>query len=428
MSVSVVPNTGNDAAAFAAAFAALPGGVGQVDVPPVAWKLASGVVVPDYVILQGEGRGSFIAGVPGVAGPLITLGSGSKLRDVSIQSAPFSTSPCVYVPPAKGEQEISGARIMGGSEPLRLWGFDFDVSDCSVGNAYGRSLVWVKQGGGGYMKRVKADHSPPGTPTNDWVGQTPWSANATVPAGYVVVLGGYYLFATKGGKTGASAPSIPGYSYDPNGSVLDGTVTWTLFAPVDYYSTIIDSGTFAWWEWGCDHTGPFVAGVLVTNSDGQPGPQSVHVNGADFGGHWEAGVLAEAGNDLTVSDSQLGAAAATSAVTGRCGLYTRSNWKGDAKVVGCTVIGNDLGVYFRAGNGNSVTGSTFGGNTKAGVWVGPVQDTSVTGNVMRSPVWGPGGPIVIEAGADGYVVVGNSGGTQLVDGANSQWHQVGLNI
>lgn len=426
MSVAVQPGTGDDAAAFNAAFAALPNG-GLVNLPGGTWQFKEGVIVPDNIIIQGEGRASFIGAAVGYTGGLLTLGQAATLRDVSILGPPFATGPCVYLPPDKGEQTIDGCRIMGGSENLRLWGWDYDIRNCVLGNAYGRSLIWVKQGGGGYMQRVKADHSPPGTPTNDWFNQTPWTANTNVPANYVVALGGFYLFTSAGGKTGATAPAIPAYAYDKGGVVQDGTIAWTLFAPTDYYSTIIDSGTFAWWEWGCDHSGPFVAGVFVTNTDGQPGPESVHISGADFGGHWQAGVLAEAGNDLSVSDSQIGSSAPSSSLNGRCGVYTRGNWKGDTKVNNCTVIGNDLGIYFMVGNGNVVCGNVFGGNTRASVWIGQVLDTTITGNSMRSTLWTAGGPIVIEPGADGYVVGGNTGGTQINDQANSPQHQISLN-
>jgi predicted NUDIX family NTP pyrophosphohydrolase len=67
---------------------------------------------------------------------------------------------------------------------------------------------------------------------------------------------------------------------------------WKLLAPTTYYSLQIDTGSFTTAEDNCDHTGPFTAGIAITNSLSGTAPQAIHVNRGVFGQFFQAGILA----------------------------------------------------------------------------------------------------------------------------------------
>ena len=367
-------------------------------------------------------RGLFIAG-PG-------FGAGGVVpRDDALTVGPKCVS-CTF----------TDLYITGGRHALSNAAPDDVFTNVTAQDAYGSAVAYVTSSG--YFIRDKFDQvwivvipTPGGVAAHagaSFVPQfepRPWRSGAAYNVGDVTSLNGFYIQAAcpftgrnagvayslngcltgavkavAAGTSGSSPPTLANYET----RFSDGTVSWYLLAPTLYYGQQFDTGTSVPYAWGGDYSGPYTAGIALTNTRGvvNGGPQGVEIYAPDIGQTISAGILAHDGNDLKIIGGNLGFCVGADCVGG---LWTKGNWGGEASMADTIMFQNPFGIVLQKGANTIIHNVQIYGANRQAISVRGVSDFVITGSMLgRSAGWGPNACAVSVIGASDHYIISDN--------------------
>lgn len=164
-----------------------------------------------------------------------------------------------------------------------------------------------------------------------------------------------------------------------------------------------------------DFTGPYTAGLAITNSSSGSSsaatlPQNIKVSGTNFGATIPNNILASAGTGLYLT----GGNTFTECLQVGCALVSfTGSWIGQSYIVGNTFREGEIGIDDLAGQALTITGNKFDGfrGTAFHAAAGQSMFNFSSNDCSRVPggAWGTNGACVIvdEGGSDHYIVTNN---------------------
>jgi hypothetical protein len=303
------------------------------------------------------------------------------------------------------DQNCVGCRLdhvqaYGGLHALQIQTSDAVLTDIVATQSYGTALVYVGHTtrlSGDWFVRTKFDQlwpvSYPGAPKTF----SAWAPAHAYGVGAVVSLNGFYIQASQAGTSGGSAPALKNYGI----AIADNTVVWQLVAPTTYYSVQLDTNASENQFVETDHTGPFTAGLGMTNTLGGTPPGYVTFTNGVIGQTVAQAFNLHDGHDVTIMGSRLGAGM----VSGASSVLANANFTSGLVIKGNSFFttGSDFAVLFGSGRGFVVEGNIFSAANLACIQLSNVTDAAVVGNVLGSAC-----PAIAANGTtDYYTVVGN---------------------
>lgn len=348
--------------------------------------------------------------------PFTLNGFGDTIEDMSIAgpSIVTTTHDGLHVGSNCVECRIYNSHFQEGRYAVFNEAPDVTYLDDRLDVAYGGAMFYTTQGV--YMLRVKLDQNMvAGTPTFGTYTPTAWSASHTYAANAIVSDAGFYLQTIAGGTSGASLPTVLPYAQN----ITDGSVTWQLLAPVSYYALQIDTGANSLSNYFGDFSGPFTAAVGITNTLSGAAPSGIVIDNGDFGQNFVAGVWAQAGNNLVISNSQ----SANCFNVSCSGILFDTGFLGDATVSNTVIFQNAIGINILGGTNYATLGSKVYASSTSGINVAAgISGFKIIGNDAGvSPVWGANlvGVTVQAGSSDNYTITGNNFNgvtTAVIDG------------
>lgn len=318
-----------------------------------------------------------------------------------------TTSPAVSVSSGASNFSIMSSSIANGYYALKLAGSDGIVAFNDIKNAYGPALVYAT--GNNHYIRNKIDqvypvgipgiHSLP-NPLPAWASSTPYNA------GNIVVAGGWLLQCKTAGASGGSAPALSTYGID----ISDGTAIWRMVAPSTYYGLQLDKRVTVTQVTQGDFTGPFTAGIAITNSAGGNTPQFIEVSSTNFGNTIPNNILASAGTGLYLDSGNT----FTTCLQVGCALVSfTGSWVGQSSIVGNTFRSGAIGVDDRSGQALTITGNKFDGLNISAFHVAAGQSlfNFSTNDCSKASggAWGTNAAcVIVDAGASDHYIITNN--------------------
>lgn len=235
--------------------------------------------------------------------------------------------------------------------------------------------------GGGWYNRMKLDALwLYGLPSNG-TALSAWQSGHTYSAGAVVSLGGYYLQTQSGGVSGGSSPTVANYGIN----IVDNTVTWQIIGPTTYYAFQMDTGAMENYGTQIDASGPFTAGIAMTNTGAGTAPgyfrceQCLASAGIQGGMQFTGGA-----HHIYVTDSFTG-----SCVQSGCAGYNfGAGWGGEAAVQSGFSSGMPYGVVVTGGSNISISNVDVSSSTSDGILVTDTKSVNLIGNHADSSAGG----------------------------------------
>ena len=137
----------------------------------------------------------------------------------------------------------------------------------------------------------------PGGPFPARTGSTPYATGA------VVSYGNYYLQAVSGGTTGSGTPAVP--KYPPSTGVTDGSVVWTLLAPILLNALFIGDNSIDVYLDHDDFTCTCYIPVYVGAISGGAIPNNIDFSSNTVGEQFEIGMYIQNGFAIHVKGTQV---------------------------------------------------------------------------------------------------------------------------
>ena len=406
-------NSTDDTAAVQAAINA----AGQGNIvffPRGNYCINGGIVVTNANVRLTGGAGTYGTGANlrscnNADVPTVTLqGSNDVLYRIAIAgpAGPNIASPTVLITSAASNFSIVFSNIANGYYGLNVAANDGIVAFSNFGNAYGTAIIYAT--GSNHYIRDKVDQpfpvSTPGphtlpNPIPAWVPSHPYGA------GNIVASGAWYLQCRVGGVSGASNPVLSTYGTD----IHDGAAIWRMLGPSKYYGMQLDQPVTATQITQGDFTGPYTAGIALTNSVPGVKPQNIKISATNFGTTMPYNILASGGTSLYLSEGNTFA----NCIQVGCALVAfTGDWVGQSYVVGNTFAQGSIGIDNLSGQGLTVVGNRFQGLNIAGFHAG--AGTSLfdfSHNDCATVSGGPtGGPcVVLDDGVSNYIIEDNLG-------------------
>lgn len=398
----------DDTAAFASAQSALPtGGIIYVPAGVYCVKTGSGVNITTAAVrLVGVGgsNGTSIISACGASITPVTLNAFTAAIEhifVLGQNSITAANPALLLGTGCTECVVEYSRAVFGSNAIKITGSDFLLFDVHAESSYGGAVIYAT--GSGWYNRVKADQNYPVSIPPAGTSPAAWQALHAYTTGTIVSTGGFYIQATNNGTSAAGAPTPPTYGT----GVSDGTVVWNLVAPVTFYALQLDTGVSFTQVFQGDHSGPFTAGIGITNTLAGIAPQSVFIADSAFGANWAAGISAQAGRGLNVKGAQL-----ANCVNPVCaGILFGASWGGDTTITNSLMFSNAIGINMLAGTNTTITGnSIFNSSSGAIVVQANVSKFTITdNNVGTSAFWGANAVgVFVQIGTSDFYNISNN--------------------
>lgn len=342
----------------------------------------------------------------------LNLNAGSIILDYAniIGDGYGATHPALDFGPSCGGCKMHFGSVSGGTSPVLIEGVDDRIENVNVAPGYGTASIKIINGAT-YLDHVSADLSPPVytlTNANFSGGAASWAATHAYSGSVTVSTQGFFIqLVTASCTSGGSAPTLKSYGTN----ITDGTCTWKLLSPGTYYSVQVDTGASAVYLNNGDSSGPFVAGVGVTNTSAGTAPGGITVENWNFGANLQAGIYAHDGNTLSVSDSTL-----NGCIYGGCaGIYTLGSWTGVVNASSNLIVGEQAGIDLTVGGGDTIVGNTIVANVTGVLVSNNYANFNINNNNFYNAAYGAnsGNDITIGTGAIHCNVIGNSsnGGT-----------------
>lgn len=392
-------------------------GTGTVYFPPGSYCTASGIsITAPGIILQGAS---------GSSGPTQITTCGHDVTGIYLDAATDiithmnvvggvlgTTHPAVLVGTGCMNCVIEHSALSGGIYALQIQGTGTYASNIAASNSYGSAVVYTNGSAGVYLLRDKINQAYPGT-TPAYGSSFSARANSTIYAQNAIVsLSGYYIQATVGGTSGASAPSLASYGTN----IADGSVTWQLVAPTAYYGLQIDTGSARVSEIYADHIGPFTQGILISNGSSGTVPQNIEVEDSNFSSEIGAGIRAIAGNGLRISHNLFSGCI----LTGCEGVLLDTGWNGDSSITGNNFYGDANSILVNAGKNTIISDNNISNSVVNGIDIAAnVTDFIISSNMLNtSPLWGANtATILVNTGTSDYYEIVNNDvhGVAVVD-------------
>lgn len=387
----------DDSSCWSSAIAALPASGGTIIMPPGKTSCVfTGITgTTDYVTMFLQGSLLSACGHD----HYVVKWSGQRFDLIKAQvngfNAASATQPAIWFSNCVACRTIEvdanfgfNALLVSGASTYRLFFSGFS-------SGYGTADMLVQGSSGGWCVSTAIDMNwPAGVPTLPATLHN-WSAGATVATkDYYLLASGWMLQATVGGTTAGSTPVITTQTYTTN--ITDNTVTWRLLGKNNHDSTRYDAGTSQVFEWGCDHSGPYRAGIAILNTGGTD-PSLINLTDTVMTG-MVAGVYATAGTHLNMENNQV----QNCQLTGCAGLLI-DGFSGIGAVHGNDFQGNVIGIDVHTVTGNNVRMS-FTGNVITG---SPTTAISVDGASMAHYVIDSnicGGAAIVDSGTTPKIV------------------------
>lgn len=321
---------------------------------------------------------------------------------ISGSSGTAVTSPTVSVASTASNFAITYSNITNGKYALQLSGSDGIIAFSNFSNAYGSALVYAT--GNNHYIRDKIDQTFPGSTPGIASLSNPlpaWTASTGYSAGNIVTSNNWLLECITAGTSGGSAPTLSTYGTN----ISDNSVVWKMVAPSTYYGLQLDQSVTATQIEMGDFTGPYTAGLAITNSSGGTVPQSIKVLSSNFGNTIQNNVLAAGGVGLYLG----GGNTFTGCLQSGCGLVSFSNnWVGQSYVVGNAFHQGAIGVDNQTGLGLTVTGNKFDGFKTAAFHAaaGQSQFNFSDNDCSKGSAWGTNAAcVIVDAGPSNYYII-----------------------
>lgn len=429
--------TGNgstdDTTAIQNAINSISGGLGaQVYFPPGVYCTFTGVTVSTAAVhLVGPAAGSNTAVQISTCNhdvtPVTLNAFTAGLRNIQVLGGGItSTHPALVLGSSCTECMVEHSRLQGGTNAIKIQASDFLLFDDHVESAYGAQLIWAL--GAGYYDRVKADQTyPVSTPSGIIATPSAWQSSHSYAVGNIVSNSGFYIQETAATCTsGTTAPTNQNYGVNiVDNAGGSGTCVWLLVAPTTYYSLNLDTGASVNIIHATDHTGPFTAGIYISNSLSGTAPQSIAITDSVIGGMTTAGIFGHDGNGLMVKGTQI----SNCLFNGCSGILLGNNWAGDTTISNNLIFSNPLGVDLAAGTNTTIIGNSVFNSSVIGIAVQAniTKFSIVSNNAGSSTVWGANaiGIEVLSGTSDYYTIAGNDtrGATTEVSDSGSGTHK-----
>lgn len=383
----------DDTAAFQAAIDNLPGPSwlgGSIFVPRGHYCIKSGPlnITRDGITLQGENRNASVLLACGADVSMIRMtGVHDTLQSLGIYGSdvPTTTKPAILLARngtvgwvnACIECMLNDVNIQRGSNAVHADNYEFYIQWSNVQESYGDSVIHIVNtaapyagytGGGGYIFRAKIDQAIPGAIPNSLTMTTPaWAANTAYAKGAFVKTGKFILQATVAGTSGTAQPAARSYGVD----TPDGSVTWSLAGPDDYYGILIDSNTGSnlYIEDSDFSAPPFKTAILIRNSLNQNVPAGIWISRNTFGSLRQGGILIEAGWGINIMDNAFGGCMETVCTPISVPYVSASqHFSGDLNIRGNYILNGSTGIYIGSSDRSLVSNNI----------VGAVRDTALS--------------------------------------------------
>lgn len=217
--------------------------------------------------------------------------------------------------------------VAGGSNPVHNAGKNSQFFGIVLNSPYGSGLFY-NTGDNTILYRAKLDHIgsglEPKLPTSGPV--TEWRPSVSYSVGQVVILGDYFIIATKAGKSGTTAPTLRNYLIP----IADGTVEWLLKSPVGSSQLHMDTGSNGLYGTQIDMTGYTNYGFSMTNSKGGEAPSSFSCLDCIMSQSIGSSINLQSGSGAHIANTFVGKGLSADAF----GTYIGSGWQGNLIVQG----------------------------------------------------------------------------------------------
>jgi hypothetical protein len=169
-------------------------------------------------------------------------------------------------------------------------------------------------------------------------------------------------------------------------TITDNTVHWQIAAPQTYYSVQVDTNAAENQLLMVDHTGPFTAGIALTNSLAGTAPTHLTVGWGVIGQTTSQSIILNSGSDVTIIGERIGGPSLT---TGDAICTCNAAWTGELTVSDSTIVNAGAhGINLGFGINNVITNNRIYGATTACISINVLQ-TNISNNVTGSSS-GPG--------------------------------------
>jgi hypothetical protein len=279
---------------------------------------------------------------------------------------------------------IANNLIQGGSNAISVQTSDAYFENNSAGYALGGALVYLGSSGpvvGNWFVRNKFDQLwPQGYQAN--CQGTAWAASTVYALGACVTNQGFVLQATQGGTSAGSQPTLKNYGI----TITDNTVHWQIAAPQTYYSVQVDTNAAENQLLMVDHTGPFSAGIAMTNSLAGTAPTHLTIGWGVIGQTVSQSIILNAGSDINIIGERIGGPSLTA---GDAICTCNAAWTGELTISDSTIVNAGAhGINLGFGVNNVITNNRIYGATTACISINVLQ-TNISNNVTGSSS-GPG--------------------------------------
>lgn len=309
-----------------------------------------------------------------------------------------ATNPTVWMGSSCVNCVLDHIKVQGGSNTIKSEAGDSKIYRSEAGSAYGGANVYIAAGM--WLERNAFDQNWPVSFPAYPLTANAWAATTAYTVGQVVSTAGYYIQCLTAGTSGGTAPALKNYGT----SITDGTAVWLLVAPTTYYGVQADTGASEVNMLQQDLSGPFTAGLAMTNTLAGLAPSYISIGtGSVIGQTFTAGVFASTGSELVVDGLHI----AGGVLSGSYGVVLSNTFAGRARIVNNTFLtGTGNGVGIQAGVSTVVANNHINTNTGNAVVVAAnINDFVIAGNTIEPNNLNG---IVVQAGTSNhYAIYGN---------------------
>lgn len=313
-------------------------------------------------------------------------------------------SPAVFISSAAANFSIVFSNIAQGYYALMIAGSGGTVAFNNLSNAYGPAIIYAT-GSDHYIRNTIDQNFPVSTPGIRSLPNplSAWGPVTSYSVGHIAVSGGWLLQCKTAGTSGVTAPILSTYGTD----IPDGSLVWRLVAPSTYYGMQLDTGVAATQISQGDFTGPYAAGIAITNNLTGNRPNNIKVTGTNFGNNLPHAILANAGTALYLSSGNT----FTDCLQVGCSLVSFSGaWVGQSLIVGNMFRQGGVAVEDLAGQGLTVVGNLFAGFTTAAFHVASGQSqfnfSDNDCSKANGGSWGTNSAcVIVDSGASSHYII-----------------------
>ena len=265
------------------------------------------------------------------------------------------TSPTVSVGSGAANFLITFSNISHGYYSLQLTASGGTVAFNNLTGAYGPAIVYAT-GSNHFIRNTIDQNFPISTPAvHSLANPLPFRlALRSYSVGSIAISGGWLLQCRIAGVSGGSDPVLSTYGTD----IHDGSVVWRMVAPSTYYGMQLDQLVTATQITQGDFTGPYTAGIAMTNSVLGTKPLGVKISATNFGDTIPNSILASGGSGLYISG---GNTFGDCLQVGCAFISFTGSWVGQSYIVGNTFAQGSIGVDDSAGQALTITSNRFQG-------------------------------------------------------------------